>query len=76
MASEKYVTTSTATKMLGISSWKMARLLEEGTLKWTTDPLNKRRKLILKEDVERLKAQRPDVLEEKEEDRAALAVAC
>ncbi len=75
MEKEVYVTTSQATKMLGISTWKMAQLIRDGILKWKPDPLNKRVKLILKEDVERLIAQRPNVLEE-EGNRAALAFAC
>lgn len=56
---EVYLTTTEATKQLGISQYKMARLLKEGTLRWYPDPLNQRTKLIKQVDVERLLASRP-----------------
>jgi hypothetical protein len=56
---EVYLTTTEATKQLGISQYKMAKLLKEGTLIWYPDPLNQRTKLIKQADVERLLASRP-----------------
>ena len=56
---EVYLTTTEATKQLGISPYKMARLLKEGTLRWYPDPLNQRAKLIKQVDVEQLRASRP-----------------
>lgn len=56
---EVYLTTAEATKQLGISQYKMAKLLKEGTLTWHPDLLNQRTKLIKQADVERLLASRP-----------------
>ncbi len=78
MSQPEYVTAKKAREMLGVSTWKMAQLLSDGTLKWRADPFNKRRKLILKTDVEELQTQRLNVIdeeEEKDEDGAALAIA-
>ena len=74
MTKEEYVTTTKATQMLGISPYKMAKLLKEGTLKWYPDPLNELRKLIRKSDVEALLKSRPNVVKD-EEGRPALAFA-
>jgi predicted site-specific integrase-resolvase len=41
-------------RLLGVSKKKMAALLAEGTLSYTLNPLDKRVKLINREDVERL----------------------
>lgn len=57
MAQEEreYLSLKDAAAYLGISTVKMGRLIKEGTVSYTTDPLDKRVKLIKRADVDRLR---------------------
>lgn len=50
------MTIAEAREYLGVSNKKMSRLLSEGELTATVDPLDKRVKLVKRSDVEALKA--------------------
>jgi excisionase family DNA binding protein len=50
----KYYTVSQAAKELGVSRWKMWKLLEAGEIQAEGNPLDKREKLIPAAEVERL----------------------
>lgn len=49
------VTISTARTLLGVSTKKMAELLKQGTLRSFSDPLDRRAKLVSKEEALALK---------------------
>ena len=51
----KRINLSQARKILGVSPNKMSKLIADGTLSYKTDPLDQRVKLVLLEEVERLK---------------------
>lgn len=53
---EQYMTVAEAQAYLGVGNKKVARLLKEGELTATPDPLDKRVKLVKRSDVEALKA--------------------
>ena len=55
-ADGELMTIADATDYLGIGNKKMAKLLKEGALAWEQDPLDKRSKLVRRDDVESLKA--------------------
>lgn len=55
MADEK-MTIAEVREYLGVSNKKMSRILSEGELTATVDPLDKRVKLVKRRDVEALKA--------------------
>lgn len=44
-----------AAAYLGVSTRKMSHMLSEGALKFTVDPLDKRRKLVRVSDLDELK---------------------
>ena len=54
------MTVAEAMRFLGVSKTKMAKLIAEGALHATTDPLDKRYKLVQRAEVEALKAQSRD----------------
>lgn len=54
VADEEYVTVREAGEMLGVSKVKMAQLLRDGVLTAQDSVLDKRVKLIKREDVERI----------------------
>lgn len=54
---DEYVTVREAGELLGVSKVKMAQLLRDGVLKAQESVLDRRVKLILREDVERLAKQ-------------------
>lgn len=54
VADEEYVTVREAGEMLGVSKVKMARLLADGVLQAQESVLDKRVKLIRREEVEQL----------------------
>lgn len=53
--SSEHVTVAEAQKLLGVSHTKIWQLMKDGTLKAYKSPLNKRVKLVKREDVERLR---------------------
>ncbi|MBV9278532.1 MAG: helix-turn-helix domain-containing protein [Chloroflexi bacterium] len=53
------VTMKEAARLLGISNAKIWRLVKDGALPAHQNPLDRREKLIRREDVERLHAQAP-----------------
>jgi len=50
----RYYTVRQAAEVLGVSRWKMWKLLEAGTIKAEANPLDKREKLIPVAEVEQL----------------------
>ena len=46
-----------AREILGVSTKKMADLLKDGTIRHFPNPLDKRKKLVSRSEVERLKAE-------------------
>ena len=53
-----YMTMTEARQYLGISKTKIWRLVKEGKLATYKDPLDKRKRLVLKSDIEKLKQPR------------------
>jgi len=51
----KKMTVTEAAAYLGVSNQKVTRMLKEGTLKFTIDPLDKRRKLVWVKELDELK---------------------
>lgn len=51
----KRINLTQARKILGVSPNKMSKLVTDGTLRYETDPLDQRVKLVFLKDVERLK---------------------
>ena len=51
MAGDEFYTATEARKLLGVSKNKMVLLLKEGTLEFTRNPLDKRRKLVRRTDL-------------------------
>ena len=51
----KRINLSQARKILGVSPNKMSKLVADGTLSYELDPLDQRVKLVLLEEVEKLK---------------------
>ncbi len=51
----KKINLTQARKILGVSPNKMSKLVTDGTLRYELDPLDQRVKLVLLEEVERLK---------------------
>jgi len=49
------ITVTEAAAYLGVSNRKMTQMLSEGILKFTVDPLDKRRKLVSVRDLDELK---------------------
>lgn len=60
MAQEEYITASDAAAYLGTSYWKVWQLLKNNKLNFETDPLDERRKLIKRTDLDKLKARRSE----------------
>ena len=58
--SEDLITVSEARKLLNVSANKIAQLLKEGYLKHYSDPLDKRLKLVSRNDVISLKTRRKE----------------
>jgi DNA-binding MarR family transcriptional regulator len=60
MSEDEYITVADAREILGVSKPKMTRILKEGKLLHTEpNPLDKRSKLLLRSDVEKLAAKLP-----------------
>jgi len=57
--SSEYMSLTEAQIYLGVSKIKMSKLAREMGLKVFTDPLDRRKKLVRREDVERLKIPTP-----------------
>ena len=51
---DKYVSMNEAQVILKVSRTKMWKLVKEGILKTYSDPLDKRKRLVRKEDLEKL----------------------
>lgn len=49
------ITSTVARRLLGVSTWKMAQLLKSGRIRHYPDPLDERKKLVSKAEVEALK---------------------
>jgi excisionase family DNA binding protein len=49
------ITTTEARKLLGVSTYKIKTLLEDGAIKHYTSLMDKRKKLVSRAEVERLK---------------------
>jgi hypothetical protein len=49
------ITSTAARRLLGISTWKMSQLLKSGRIRYYPDPLDERKKLVSKSEVESLK---------------------
>jgi hypothetical protein len=49
------ITSTAARRLLGISTWKMSQLLKSGRISHYPDPLDERKKLVSKAEVESLK---------------------
>lgn len=56
---EEYLTSTEAKRYLGVSEYKMARLLESGEIAWQPDPYKKHAKLIKKSDLDAWMAKAP-----------------
>ena len=56
---EEFLLLKDAMKYLGISKAKIWRLVKEGALPTYSDPLDKRKRLVRKEDIEKLRQPRP-----------------
>jgi excisionase family DNA binding protein len=56
---EEYLTSTEAKQYLGVSEYKMARLLESGEIAWQQDPFKKHAKLIKKSDLDAWLAKAP-----------------
>jgi hypothetical protein len=54
------ITATAARKLLGISPLKMTKLLKEGALRYFPDPLDERKKLVSKSEVEALRMPRAE----------------
>jgi len=54
MMTDKYVSMNEAQVILKVSRTKMWKLVKEGILKTYSDPLDKRKRLVRKEDLEKL----------------------
>ena len=59
MEQEEYLTSTEAKQYLGVSEYKMARLLESGEIVWQPDPFKKHAKLIKKSDLDAWLAKAP-----------------
>ena len=59
MQQEEYLTSTEAKQYLGVSEYKMARLLESGEIAWRQDPFKKHAKLIKKSDLDAWLAKAP-----------------
>lgn len=59
MSESPYMTVSEARDFLGVSKKKIASLIEDGVLTTEPNPLDKRSKLVRRQDVEALKAKVP-----------------
>lgn len=55
---EVYIPLKEARELLGVSRTKIWNLVKDGTLKKYEDPLDKRKTLVLRADVEKLKRPR------------------
>jgi hypothetical protein len=49
------ITSTAARRLLGVSTWKMSQLLKSGRIHHYPDPLDERKKLVSKAEVESLK---------------------
>ena len=49
------ITSTAARRLLGVSTWKMSQLLKSGRIQHYPDPLDERKKLVSKAEVESLK---------------------
>ncbi len=59
MASDVYLNLREAARYLGISDIKMRRLINKGLLKVSLDPLDDRKRLVKKSELDTLKTPRP-----------------
>lgn len=59
MASDEYLNLKEAARYLGVSDIKIRRLVTKGLLKVSFDPLDDRKRLVKKTDLDTLKTPRP-----------------
>lgn len=59
MASEVYLNLKEAARYLGVSDIKIRRLVSKGLLKVSLDPLDERKRLVKKSELDTLKTPRP-----------------
>lgn len=59
MASDVYLNLKEAARYLGISDIKIRRLINKGLLKVSLDPLDDRKRLVKKSELDTLKMPRP-----------------
>jgi len=59
MSTERYVSLGKARELLGVSKPKLRRMIKGGVLEVIESPLDKRFKLVKREDVEKLKSYHP-----------------
>jgi excisionase family DNA binding protein len=59
MASNKYLNLKEAARYLGVSDIKIRRLVSKGLLEVSYDPLDDRKRLVKKADLDTLKTPRP-----------------
>jgi len=59
MASDGYLNLKEAARYLGVSDIKIRRLISKGLLKVSFDPLDDRKRLVKKSDLDALKTPRP-----------------
>jgi excisionase family DNA binding protein len=55
----EYLTMTEAREYLGVSKPKMWRLVKQGVLPAYSDPLDKRKRLVRKDDIEKLRLPQP-----------------
>ena len=60
MVESEYITLKEARELLGTTRATMSRIVREKALKIYRDPLDKRKKLVLRKDVEALRRPRPN----------------
>lgn len=58
---DEYVTMGEAQELLGVSRFKLWQLVKEGVLPTFTSPLDRRQKLIRRDDLDRLRQPVPSV---------------
>lgn len=59
MASDEYLNLKEAARYLGVSDIKIRRLISKGLLEVSFDPLDDRKRLVKKSDLDALKTPRP-----------------
>lgn len=73
MASNEYLNLKEAARYLGVSDIKIRRLISKGLLKVSFDPLDDRKRLVKKTDLDTLKTPRPATSQRQSEESGHLA---